>query len=75
MAATEVLTRAFGVPAVLAEALGRLPGITAAYVYGSWAARYEGQAGQRPVGDIDLLILGDPDRDRFMLPLTPPRSA
>src|ERR1700739_4833101 len=35
----EVLTRAFGVPAVLAEVLGPLQGIAQAYVYGSWAAR------------------------------------
>ena len=61
----EVLTRAFGVPAVLAEALGPLTGITEAYVYGSWAARHEGRTGPRPVGDIDVLILGDPDRDRL----------
>ena len=61
----EVLTRAFGVPAVLAEALRPVGGITAAYVYGSWAARHAGQAGQRPVGDIDVLVLGDPDRDRL----------
>jgi DNA-binding transcriptional ArsR family regulator len=59
----EVLTRAFGVPAVLAEALRPVDGITAAYIYGSWAARHEGQAGLRPVGDIDVLVLGDPDRD------------
>ncbi len=61
----EVLTRAFGVPAVLAEALSSVGGITAAYVYGSWAARHEGQAGQRPVADIDVLVLGDPDRDEL----------
>jgi DNA-binding transcriptional ArsR family regulator len=59
----DVLTRAFGVPAVLAAALRPVAGITAAYIYGSWAARHEGQAGQRPVGDIDVLILGAPDRD------------
>jgi DNA-binding transcriptional ArsR family regulator len=59
----EVLTRAFGVPAVLANVLGPLAGITAAYIYGSWAARHEGKAGQRPVGDIDVLILGEPERD------------
>src|SRR5690348_510969 len=41
----EVLTRAFGVPAVLAEALRDVDGITAAYIYGSWAARHEGQTG------------------------------
>ncbi len=48
----EVLTRAFGVPAVLAEALHDVGGITAAYIYGSWAARHEGRAGPRPVGDM-----------------------
>ncbi len=61
----EVLTRAFGVPAVLAGTLGPLRGITAAYIYGSWAARHEGQTGHRPVGDIDVLILGEPDRDQL----------
>ena len=61
----EVLTRAFGVPAVLAAALQPVNGIAAAYIYGSWAARHEGQAGQRPVGDIDVLILGEPDRDQL----------
>jgi predicted nucleotidyltransferase len=40
-------------------------GIAAAYIYGSWAARHEGQTGQRPVGDIDVLILGEPDRDQL----------
>ena len=66
----EVLTRAFGVPAVLAEALRPVRGINAAYIYGSWAARHEGQAGQRPVGDIDVLILGEPDRDQFYAALS-----
>jgi DNA-binding transcriptional ArsR family regulator len=61
----EVLTRAFGVPAVLAEALNGLAGITAVYIYGSWAARHAGQPGQRPVGDIDVLVLGEPDRDQL----------
>jgi DNA-binding transcriptional ArsR family regulator len=61
----EVLTRAFGAPAVLANVLAAVEGITGAYIYGSWAARYAGQAGQRPVGDIDVLILGEPDRDQL----------
>jgi len=40
-------------------------GIASAFVYGSWAARFVGREGQRPVGDIDLLVLGEPDRDRL----------
>jgi DNA-binding transcriptional ArsR family regulator len=66
----EVLTRAFGVPVVLAEVLRNVSGITAAYIYGSWAARHDGQTGQRPVGDIDVLILGDPDRDQLYAALS-----
>jgi DNA-binding transcriptional ArsR family regulator len=62
---SEVLTRAFGVPAVVAEALRAVAGVTAAFVYGSWAARYVGGVGDRPVEDIDLLVLGEPDRDQL----------
>ena len=61
----DVLTRAFGVPAVLADVLEPVEGISAAYIYGSWAARHAGQPGQRPVGDIDVLVLGTPDRDQL----------
>jgi DNA-binding transcriptional ArsR family regulator len=59
----DVLTRAFGVPAVLADAVRRIEGIDEAYIFGSWAARHAGERGVRPVGDIDLLVLGTPDRD------------
>lgn len=34
-----------------------------AYIFGSWAARWVGEKGPRPVADIDLLVLGQPDRD------------
>lgn len=61
----EVFKRAFGVPSVLAEALRSIGGIASAFVYGSWAARFVGSEGQRPVEDIDLLVLGEPDRDRL----------
>ena len=66
----EVLTRAFGVPAVLAEALRDVDGITAACIHGSWAARHEGQPGQRPVADIEVLVLGEPDRDQLYVALS-----
>lgn len=62
---SQVLTRAFGVPAVLASALRPLEGISEAFIYGSWAARYLGTQGQRPVEDIDVLVLGEPDRDQL----------
>lgn len=59
----DVLTRAFGVPAVLGEAVLMVEGIDEAYIFGSWASRHAGERGVRPVGDIDLLVLGRPDRD------------
>ncbi len=61
----DVLTKAFGVPAVLADALRTVDGISEAYLFGSWAARYVGAEGQRPVEDIDLLVLGEPARDEL----------
>ena len=59
----DVLTRAFGVPAVIADALRDLDGVEEAFLYGSWAARHAGETGVRPVGDIDVLVIGEPDRD------------
>lgn len=59
----DVLTRAFGVPAVLADVVRGIEGIDEAHIFGSWAARHAGERGIRPVGDIDLLVLGEPDRD------------
>lgn len=62
-ALAELLVRSFGVPRVLADALAEVDGVESAYVFGSWAARWSGEEGVRPVGDIDLLVIGDPDRD------------
>ncbi|WP_420621868.1 ArsR family transcriptional regulator [Candidatus Poriferisodalis sp.] len=59
----DVLTRAFGPPQVLAEVLEAVDGIEAAYIYGSWAARWTEDEGNRPVADIDVLVLGSPERD------------
>lgn len=61
----DVLMKAFGVPWVLGQSLAAVGGIDAAFVYGSWAARFLGEEGTRPVGDIDLLVLGAPDRDEL----------
>ncbi len=59
---TELLLRSFGPRHVLADELAGIGGIEGAYLFGSWAARYTGEPG-RPPADIDLLVLGQPDRD------------
>ena len=58
----EVLALTYGPAAVLAELLATVNGVDEAYVYGSWAARYAGEAGP-PARDIDVLIVGDADED------------
>jgi predicted nucleotidyltransferase len=47
---------------VIGEELAGLRGVSAAAIFGSWAARVSGEAGPTP-GDIDLLVIGHPDRD------------
>jgi hypothetical protein len=59
----ELLVMSFGVPHRLRGALAPISEISAAYIFGSWAARFLQVGGARAIGDIDLLILGSPDRD------------
>lgn len=61
---TELLLRSFGPRQVLAEELEGVAGIDQAYLFGSWAARYTGEAG-RPPADLDILVIGAPDRDEL----------
>jgi predicted nucleotidyltransferase len=61
---TELLLRSFGPKSVLAESLRDVAGVDAAYLFGSWAARYAGQRGPVPE-DIDVLVIGQPDRDQL----------
>jgi hypothetical protein len=61
---TELLLRSVGPRQVLAEELAPIAGIQAAYVYGSWAARYVGQEGRAP-NDIDVMVIGRPNRDEL----------
>ena len=44
--------------------LSALDGVEEAYIYGSWAARYEGEPGPIP-GDVDVLVVGQPDPDEL----------
>jgi predicted nucleotidyltransferase len=59
---TELLLRSFGPRQVLAEELSTVAGVDAVYLFGSWAARYAGEGG-RPPADLDVLVIGKPDRD------------
>ena len=59
---TELLLRSFGPRQVLAEELAGVDGVEAAFVFGSWAARYAGEAGRAPA-DLDVLVIGSPDRE------------
>jgi hypothetical protein len=58
----QLATMAFGPPLVLGEEFATVDGIESIYVYGSWAARHRGEPGPPP-NDIDVLVIGRPDRD------------
>lgn len=60
----QLLVAAFGAPGRLREALANVAGVEAVYIFGSWAARWHGETGTRPVGDVDVLVLGRPDHDQ-----------
>ena len=56
-ALTDLLALTYGPLPVLEREITGLKGVTAAYIYGSWAARYRGKPGAIP-NDIDLLVIG-----------------
>jgi len=58
----DLLMVTFGPIGVLRDSLTGVPGIESAFIYGSWAARYHQQPGHVP-NDVDLLIVGRPDKD------------
>ena len=59
---TELLMLSYGPRPVLSEALADVPGMESAFIYGSWARRYEGENGPIP-DDIDVLVVGTTDLD------------
>lgn len=61
---TDLLAVTFGPLPVLAGLLADVDHIEEAYIYGSWAARYQGQPGPTPY-DVDVLVVGDADRDEL----------
>lgn len=52
----------FGPLLVIGEEFSKVDGVERVFIFGSWAARYEGQSGPAP-RDVDVLQAGAPDRD------------
>lgn len=61
-AISQIVLSAYGPPIVVAEEFVGVDGADAVALFGSWAARHAGRAGRMP-NDIDVLVIGDADRD------------
>ena len=58
----QVILATYGPPAVVAREFEDLENADGVLLFGSWAARYLGQPGRAP-NDIDVLVIGSPDRE------------
>jgi DNA-binding transcriptional ArsR family regulator len=61
-ALTELLSITYGPQLVIAEEFSTIDGAEMVVIYGSWARRYAGEVGREPA-DIDVMVIGSPDRD------------
>jgi DNA-binding transcriptional ArsR family regulator len=59
---TDLLAVTYGPLPVLTDLLAGVPGVQRAFIYGSWAARHQGEPGPPP-RDVDGLVVGDVDLD------------
>lgn len=57
----ELLVLTYGPHVVIADEFAGLEGVVQVVIFGSWAARYQGERG-RPPNDVDVLVAGTPDR-------------
>lgn len=57
-----IIRKLFGVEPVLKAELLSIRGIEEAFIFGSWAARKNGEPGPTP-GDIDVMVIGEVDLD------------
>ncbi len=56
----QLIELALGPIPVLKELLSEIGGVDSAFIFGSWAERASGIAGEPP-SDIDIIVIGDPD--------------
>jgi len=61
---TDLLAVTYGPLPVLTDALAAVSGVERALIYGSWAARYQGEPGPVP-NDVDVLVIGTVDPDEL----------
>jgi DNA-binding transcriptional ArsR family regulator len=61
---TQLAALTFGPITVIADEFGNLAGVDGVYIFGSWAARYDGETGAPP-NDVDVLVVGRPDREQM----------
>ena len=61
---TDLLAVTYGPLPVLTDLLAGVEGVARAFIYGSWAARYQGEPGPVP-NDVDVLVVGTADRDEL----------
>jgi hypothetical protein len=59
---TDLLMVTYGPLPVLSDALASVAKVEEAYIYGSWAARYQGEPGPIPA-DVDVLVVGTASMD------------
>lgn len=59
---TDLLAVTYGPLPILTDLLTDVEGVSEAYIYGSWAARYRGEPGPAPA-DVDVLVVGTADLD------------
>jgi hypothetical protein len=59
---------------VIGQQLAEVDGLPEAVLYGSWAARFQGEPGELP-NDIDVLIAGTADRDDSMTDIAKRRDS
>lgn len=58
---TELTVHLFGPRLVVEQEFAGIEGVEEIWIFGSWAARYSGVQG-RPPADVDVLVVGRPDR-------------
>lgn len=63
----DLMLLTYGPVPVLEDELRDVVGIERAFIYGSWAARHEGQEGSEP-NDLDVLAVGEADPDELFDP-------